>query len=239
MTSSTPDNGNEKRTSLFNRSPKSESKTEGTASLVAIKDSLLSTSEYNFFSQACEVLSDQYVVCPRVSAAEVLAVNGRDNKETQAAASRIFGRQFDLVICEAETMKVLFVVMFTDSSRGTDNSLQQACKIAGLPVLQVECQHEYSPQEMIEMLFSPLRPKSEATSTRSNQVQPSRGPVKLPPPLPENRTTSSEPVTCPKCGAPMKKRVASSGAHQGQVYSVCSNYPKCPTFYPTGEKESK
>ena len=237
MTSPTPDNGIEKRSSFFKRSPRSESKPEGTASLVALKDALLTASEYKFFSQACEVLSDQYVVCPRVSAAEVLSVNGRDSKETQAASSRIVGRQFDLVICEAETMKVLFVVMFTDSSRGEDNSLHQACKIAGLPVLQVECQHEYSPQEMIEMLFSPLRPKSAESSIRGSQVQPSRGSVKLPPPLPENRSTSSEPVTCPKCGAPMKKRVASSGAHQGQVYSVCSNYPKCPTFYPTGEKE--
>jgi hypothetical protein len=129
--------------------------------------------------------------------------------------------------------------MFTDSSRGSDNSLNQACKIAGLPVLQVECQHEYSPQEMIEMLFSPLRPNSSVTPTRNKGVQPTGGQAKMPPPLPENKSTSSEPVICPQCGAPMKKRVASSGAHQGQVYSVCSNYPKCPTFYPTGVKDSK
>lgn len=239
MTSSNPDNGSEKRASLFKRPQKKENTAENTGSLVGLKGPLLSTAEFNFFNQACEVLSDQYVVCPRVSAAEVLAVNGRNSKETQAASSRIFGRQLDLVICEAETMKVLFVVMFADSSRGVDNSLQQACKIAGLPVLQVESQQEYSPQEMIEMLFSPIRPKSVESSPRGNAVQTSRGSVKMPPPLPENRSTNTDPVICPQCGAPMKKRVASSGAHQGQVYSVCSNYPKCPTFYPTGDKGSK
>lgn len=39
--------------------------------------------------------------------------------------------------------------------------------------------------------------------------------------------------TCPKCGAPMKQRVAKTGKNAGEIFWGCTRYPKCQTTQPT------
>lgn len=41
------------------------------------------------------------------------------------------------------------------------------------------------------------------------------------------KVTEEETILCPKCGAPMIKRVASRGTNAGNEFYGCSNYPKC------------
>ena len=238
-----PDNDNSGRASLFRRSKKEEDPASSHSNLYEVKGPLLAASENSFFQQACEVMSDQYVICPRVSVAEILKINARDNKEKQSAYVNILGKQVDLVVCEAESMTILYVVEFdnSDHSRpGKDESLERAFKMAGLPFLHIDCKHPYSHQELIEILFEPLRPQQERPVRRQ---LPSTPPFyepgeKTPPPLPASKKPEIS-LTCPKCGAPMKKRNVTQGPHKGEVYSVCTNYPECQTFYPTGEKLSR
>lgn len=42
----------------------------------------------------------------------------------------------------------------------------------------------------------------------------------------EKATTAGAP-TCPKCGAPMRKRVIKKGTHQGEEFWGCTEYPQC------------
>lgn len=238
-----PENENSGRASLFRRAKKEEDPAGQHSSLYEAKGPLLAPDESLFFQQACEVMSDQYVICPRVSVAEILKINARDNKEKQSAYVNILGKQVDLVVCEAESMTVLYAVEFEDADHGRSNkdaSIERAFKIAGLPIVRVDCKHAYSHQELIEILFEPLRPQQEQPVRRQIASMPPfyESGEKTPPPLPANKKPEIS-LTCPKCGAPMKKRNVTQGPHKGEVYSVCTNYPECQTFYPTGEKLSR
>jgi ssDNA-binding Zn-finger/Zn-ribbon topoisomerase 1 len=37
----------------------------------------------------------------------------------------------------------------------------------------------------------------------------------------------AENLVCPRCGAPMVKRIAKKGANVGNEFYGCSNFPKC------------
>lgn len=47
-------------------------------------------------------------------------------------------------------------------------------------------------------------------------------------PLEARSPVPSEPVpVCPRCGVKMVRRVATQGAHKGEPFYGCANYPKC------------
>jgi restriction system protein len=75
-------------------------------------------------------------------------------------------------------------------------------------------------------LASLVRDVRTPAATRPT-VQPShRAPV---PPLPPDRPTAppSDPLTCPKCGAPMTLRTAKRGNNAGNTFYGCTRYPDC------------
>lgn len=45
-------------------------------------------------------------------------------------------------------------------------------------------------------------------------------------------TDPAEELICQRCGAPLVKRKATRGAHVGEEFWGCSNYPKCRNFIP-------
>ena len=47
---------------------------------------------------------------------------------------------------------------------------------------------------------------------------------------PEQAIPSSEPIPCPKCGAPMVRRVAKFGERAGKAFYGCSKYPACKSI---------
>jgi hypothetical protein len=42
-----------------------------------------------------------------------------------------------------------------------------------------------------------------------------------------NRKASHAAIVCPKCGAPVKARMAQRGRYRGQKFFGCSRYPEC------------
>jgi hypothetical protein len=218
----------------------------------SINDHFLTNAELSFYLQAREVLSDRYILCPKVSIAELLSITEKNDRANQAAFNRISRKRVDFVVCEAEAMKVLYAIELDDSTHDNpdrqerDDFVNKAFKAANLPLLRVDCKRAYSYQEMIEILFTPLQPKkavapvaqqspAEAPVRSNTVVSSTRKSASTPPPLPGGKE-SPIPEICPKCGAPMKKVTVKTGAHAGDIYSVCSNYPKCQSFYPTGER---
>jgi hypothetical protein len=220
----------------------------------AVNDHFLTNAELSFYLQAREVLSDKYILCPKVSIAEILNITEKDYRASQTAFNKISRKRVDFVVCEAEAMKVLYAIELDDSSHDSpsrqerDDFVNKAFEAADLPLLHVDCKRAYSYQDMIGILFAPLQPKK---ATPVTQQTPAAGPVAssafvsspqkraaTPPPLPVKKESTIN-VICPKCGAPMKKVIVKAGAHAGDEYSVCSNYPQCQSFYPTGKGAKK
>jgi hypothetical protein len=119
-------------------------------------------------------------------------------------------------------MKPIYAIELDDSSHDRqervkrDYFVNNAFRTVGLPLLRADCKEAYSHQEMVELLLAPFQ---QNNTNRSD----------------ENAAPPSQ-VFCTKCGAPMKKRLATDGAHSGEYYWVCSQYPKCQNLYPSGER---
>ncbi len=68
----------------------------------------------------------------------------------------------------------------------------------------------------------------------ANIVAPSVTAYTSPAPARSDVTTTEPPTpSCPSCGSPMMKRVASRGAHAGKPFWGCSGYPRCRGIRPS------
>lgn len=67
----------------------------------------------------------------------------------------------------------------------------------------------------------PTKAKQVANATAEGDAEPA--------PIP---TRAMDPPLCPKCGIPMVLRVASKGAHRGEPFYGCPNYPRCREALP-------
>jgi hypothetical protein len=170
----------------------------------------------------------------------------KEYRENQIAFNRISRKRIDFAVCEAETMKVLYAIELDDSSHNRKNRqerdefVNQAFAAAGLTLLHVDCKRGYSQQEMINVLFAPMKQK-RAVSAASPTLQPAplRENTTLPSAIPPLLPTENGEIgltACSVCGAPMKKKAVTAGAHKGEYYWVCSQYPKCQNFFPAGER---
>jgi hypothetical protein len=137
----------------------------------------------------------------------------------------------DFVVCDAETMQPVYAIELDDASHerqdraDRDDFVNKVFRKAGLPLLRADCKQGYSHQEMVELLLAPFQ---QNFSSRADQQGGNNG-------NPSGDTASDGQVICSNCGAPMRKKAATAGAHAGEYYWVCSQYPKCSNFYPAGE----
>jgi very-short-patch-repair endonuclease len=214
--------------SLFSGKRKAKRKDAG-ALPYQINDKFVTPAELSFYLQACEVLEGKYVICPKVALGELVSVIS--SRQNQMARNQISQKSVDFVVCDAATMKPIYAIELDDAShdrkdrQDRDKFVNQVFQSIGLPLLRMNCQSGYSHQEMVEFLLAPLQqgylPQGYSRSVAAqSQAQPQ-----------ERR------VVCPNCGSGMKKVVVTAGVHIGEYYWKCTQYPKCPTFYPAGERE--
>ena len=245
MKRSRPLNENSGCLSLFTRNPRSDNSVSSTSDdsityypaeeedsfPYTINSHFLTDAELSFYQQASEVLSDKYVLCPQVSLAAILNINEPEFRENQIAFNKINRKRIDFVVCEVETMRMLYAIELDDAShkrpnrQKRDDFVNKAFEAAGLVLLRIEYQPDYNQQELIERLFRPLRPQKSSIPAQISV----RTATVVPPPLPASLTV------CSACGAPMRKRAVTTGAHTGEYYWVCTRYPKCQNFFPAGE----
>lgn len=186
-----------------------------------ISDKFISPAELNFYLQAREILSGKYIVCPKISLAELLEVKAEDRSQWQTAFNKISAKRIDFLVCEAATMKPVYGIELDDASHDRpdrakrDLFVDNVFRVVELPLLHVDCKEAYSHQEMVELLLAPFQQNSNRSASEAAQ---------------------NSQVFCTKCGAPMRKRLATDGPHSGEYYWVCSQYPKCSNFYPAGER---
>lgn len=94
----------------------------------------------------------------------------------------------------------------------TDDSIHSAC------VIVVLC--ERVKQLLTAQITKRLGDFKDEGGFTENMTQERLAAIK------EKANTAGAP-TCPKCGAPMRKRMIKKGTHQGEEFWGCTDYPKC------------
>ena len=187
-------------------------------------DKLLTPAERSFFGALNQAVGEQVQVFAKVRVADVIAPKkGLSRSGWQKAFNRISAKHFDFLLCNKDDLSVLCAVELNDGSHQSVNRqkrdafLEQACNAAGVPLIQFPAKAGYELGQVKERLASFLN----ARSTQPNEQ------------LPTEAAAETHAVRkCPKCSAPVLKRVASKGEHVGKAFWACSAFPKCRYIEP-------
>jgi len=189
-----------------------------------VRDDFLSPTELSYFQVLKSVLGSKAAICAKVRLADLIFVKSKANYMSHF--NRISPRHIDFIICYPKTMKPILAIELDDSShirprqQESDLFLDDALAAAGLPLLRVTAQRQYSQQQLIDQLKPYL--------LKHKPVHPENDGAELVTP---NETTAEKQAAsvpnCPKCGIPMVLRVATRGKQKGEHFYGCTNYPQC------------
>lgn len=188
-----------------------------------LTDKFLTPAELSYYKVLTSVLSPKAVVNAKVNLADILFVS-RPN-ENISFRNRIAQKHVDFLLCDATSMKPALVIELDDAShkradrRKRDKFVDKALHAAGMPILHVTQQRQYSREEVISQLKPFLTSPTPEIDNKAEEAE-STTPMKIGPP------------NCPKCGAPMVLRTASRGEHKGRQFFGCQNYPNCRQVLP-------
>jgi hypothetical protein len=184
-----------------------------------LRDDFLSPAELSFYRVATHVLAGRAVLCPKVRLADLFFV-ARPNENFRYFNS-IAQKHVDFVLCSPDTMHPWAGIELDDASheredrQRRDIGVERVFEAARLPLLRVPVRSGYSAPYIEDLVRGCL--SGDPT-----------GPVDLcaHPADAEPIATDSLPH-CPKCGLVTVLRQARRGAHRGEVFYGCPDYPRC------------
>lgn len=186
-----------------------------------LRDDFLSPAEFSFYKVLSSLVGVRLTIQSKVRLADIFFVT-RPN-ENVAFRNRIDRKHLDFLVCDSSTMKPIFGIELDDSShkrnarQERDGFVESIFQVAGLPLLRVPIQREYSTREVAAQIAPFLKDRVDVS-------------VILP--SPESNTQVSTVPLCLKCGIPMVVRTASQGEHKGEQFYGCQNYPRCREMKP-------
>lgn len=204
------------------------------------REQLLTAAEVRFLRVLEEVCEDQFRIFAQVRLADVLNVCDGLAPQTQRTAQyQINGKHVDYVLCHPKSLAIVAAVELDDSShqrpdrQQRDHFLNEACRLAGLPLLRVPVQARYDADDIREVLQDLLKSRRKA-SKASKAEAPRRAPIRRPTPdtLRAPKPTAPKAPSCPECGSPMLLRVAKRGQYAGRSLWGCRQYPHCRGLLP-------
>lgn len=192
-------------------------RTPGTSSdCYALRTSLFTAAERSFLGVLDQAVGSDFRVFGQVRLGDVADLKrGLAPGVRQAALNRIQSKHLDFVLCDPHTLELKCAIELDDSShsqasrRDRDAFVTSVCANIGLPLVRVPAKHSYSVAELRTLL-----PKAAHAFVHPDSTD---LPLSAPPAQP----------LCPKCGATMVARTASSGASKGKSFWGCSTFPKC------------
>lgn len=116
------------------------------------RDDFLSQAEISFYRVLLSVLSTQGTICPKVRLSDVFYVS-RPN-ENRTFFNRIVQKHVDFLVCNPISMKPIFALELDDSTHTRsdrqvrDEFVDSVFQAAGLPLLHIRAQRQYSIQEV-------------------------------------------------------------------------------------------
>lgn len=204
---------------------------------------LFSPAERSFLGVLEEAVGTDYRIFGKVRVADVVTVKSSRNRGAwQRAFNRISAKHFDFVLCSQGELTVVAAIELDDKShqqrkrQERDSFLADLCKAAALPLVQVPAQRAYSVHDIRAQVITALGaerpepvlelPPGLSDSPETQVLVETGQDVDLPDEAPTQMTESEAP-TCPKCSAPMVRRVGKAGVNAVQEFWGCSAFPKC------------
>jgi hypothetical protein len=184
-----------------------------------LRDNFLTAAELSFYHVLRLALKDTVVIQTRVSLADIF-FTARPH-ENQAARARIAQKHVDFLLCEPQSLRPLVAIELDDASHARedrqerDQFVNEVFAAAGLPLVHQRAQRTYNTAELAAGLADYLSPAGPPAST-----------------LTAAPAAADQPPLCPKCGIPMVLRTAARGAHAGEPFYGCRNYPDCHAMLP-------
>ncbi|WP_318482580.1 DUF2726 domain-containing protein [Photobacterium leiognathi] len=126
-------------------------------------ESLVTPTELHFYKALSKAVPHNYIVCPKVRIADVLAVNvKRKNNESEwfRHFSKISQKHFDFVICNVSDMSFVCAVELNDASHNRkdrverDEFVRMACESAGVTLHEVLPQKNYDIEQLTSMIVN-------------------------------------------------------------------------------------
>ena len=200
-------------------------------------DSLLTPAERSFYAVLARVAEAEKVqVFAKVRLADLFWLPG-DADNRLRHQNRINQKHVDFVLCDRRQLAPLVAIELDDSShqrrdrQDRDAFVNEACAVAGLPLVRVPVQTRYDDRELAGSVRRAIERGRLATRSSSDRVSrlagESRPPIVVEKalgvrlPLLSSGGASS---TCPKCGDVLVERRSS---RTGQQFMGCRSHPTC------------
>ncbi len=178
----------------------------------ALRDDFLSRAEQSFFHVLRDAVAAEYLIFPKVRLADLVFPPRQEGQF--GAWQRINRKHVDFVLCDPRTLRPLAALELDDRSHRRPDRLERDAFVeqvfadASLPLIRVPAQRTYHRQTIATLV-------AEAITRQGPTV------------IVESAATGAEVKTCDRCGGEMKIRTAAQGAHRGEQFWGCTNYPKC------------
>lgn len=179
----------------------------------ALRDDFLSRAEQSFFHILHDAIATEYLIFPKVRLADLVFPPRQEGQF--GAWQRINRKHVDFVLCDPRTLRPLAALELDDRSHRRSDRLERDAFVeqvftdAALPLIRVPAQRTYHRQTIATLVAEAIMPQEATVVTE---------PIAL---------VDAEAKVCNRCGGEMKVRTAAQGAHRGEQFWGCTNYPKC------------
>lgn len=186
-----------------------------------LRDRFLSPAEISFFHVLQKNAGDRYHLLAKVRISDLLYVVQR--KRNYKFVNQIDRKHVDFVLCDPKNMQPALAIELDDSSHAQkkrverDQLVDEAFKVAGLPLLRVQARKSYVESEIAEEIERALVGAPVTRKQGSADTSPTE--------------TGGHPI-CPNCRIKMVERRAKKGKHEGKRFWACPSYPECREMKP-------
>jgi hypothetical protein len=126
------------------------------------KDWLLSKAERSFYGVLKQAVGSEYLIFAKIRLADLLWVPKGTPGGRQGHFNRVQAKHIDFVLCDQDNVRPFLAIEVDDSSHGAsdrtsrDAFVDEAMRVAGLPMLRVRARGSYNMQELRNQIQSAL-----------------------------------------------------------------------------------
>jgi ssDNA-binding Zn-finger/Zn-ribbon topoisomerase 1 len=221
---------------FFVRKRKGDEQTGETESFpYVLGDVLFSPAERSFLGVLDQAVGADFRVFGKVRVADVVNVaKGTPKSLWQRAFNRISAKHFDYLLCRPTDLKPVCAIELNDQShakderKGRDKFLEGVCASAGFPLVFLPARHAYTVTEICDQIAFAMGRVSIQKEPSEQRSEPSINEVaNLRPQTEERGVNEGSAPQCPRCAAPMVRRIAKSGENAGKEFWGCTKFPAC------------
>ncbi len=185
-----------------------------------LRDHFLTPAELKFYEALQTAVEQHATICTKVNLNDIFYVQHQDSSRFRTYTNKIDRKHLDFLLCDPLSMKPMLGIELDDRShqrkdrKEQDTFVNEVFGAAGLPLIHIPVGKHYQ-IEAIQAQIEPL-----LNLPVSHEV------------IAIEDTPNPLPPVCPNCGTEMSLRTARKGAHAGEQFWGCPNYPACRTMLP-------